>query len=844
MHPDAVLLEFYDAVDADLASGGLRAREDYVRRFPAHAARIRGEYQRLTTPEPALERLEAAPAAARLLGERYRLIAPLGRGGFGEVYLAEDEKLARKVAIKVLGGLRALSEEWCARLVREAELTNRIADDGLCVVHDVGFDAGVPFLVMPWVPGHALDRLLAESASLGEGPVALGDGASSLRERRDAVLLLLERLARSLQSVHDAGVVHRDVKPANILVRPDGRAVLIDFGLAWLADAGGEATRSGAFGTPAYLAPEALGAERVLPDPRLDVWSLGVVLFEALALRRPFAARPGGSLERAIQEEPLPRLDPRLGRDLQAVLETALARRPDQRYASMRAFAEDLARVRRGEPVSVRAAGPLARGLARLRARPRAAALAFAAAAALLCALVLGTTAWSRARERRVVSRAIATLAESLAQTVRDTEQLARFGLPLERRRSEAEKLLASARDLRDGVGASPEIDRGLAHTLIAAGALHIQLGDPALAEQLLEALALLRALPPRSGPDHDEDRATLSHALILLGDTQQHRERFEQALVHFREAFAIDAALLAERPEDPKRVSDVGYGHLRLGLALRLLERSAEAEAELRRALAHLRRAEALDPERPERRVHTAEALHELASALILPLRDAAEPRALLDEAEEKLRAETERMPQSAAAWMRRLNAAGLRLNLTAEPAARIELSQRGVDAARRIRLLEPLDPLSHVKLSGALRRLANVRAAAGELDAAAEAAYEALSAATRSLELAPEVPIALAERTASLATCATVERVAGRLAAAEALTTELLALAEEQWQRSPRDASALVRFAKVLLDPALGERVDPQRVRDLLARWRADGKDIGSEIELLERRVGELLR
>ncbi|MCA8950158.1 MAG: serine/threonine protein kinase, partial [Planctomycetes bacterium] len=360
MHADSVVLKFLDAVDADLAAGVLRNVEDYVATFPGHDGLIRAEYARLRG-------CGAASTSARI-GDRYDVIESLGRGGFGEVFLAEDSVLKRRVAIKLLSGMRALSKEWRMRLVREAEATNRIDDSVICPVHDVAFENGCPYLVMPWIAGKSLDRHLAAAAASGEGPIALSN-AGTHRQRRDETLLLVERLARGLQTAHAAGVVHRDVKPANVIVRPDGRPVLIDFGIAWLAS-GEDVTRSLALGTPAYSPPEVLRGGLVAPDPRLDIWSLGVVLFECLTLRRPFVARPDASLERTLLDEPLPQLGRAFGRDLQAVLETALARRSNDRYATMSAFADDLERVRRGEPVGVRAAGPLRRLWGWARARP------------------------------------------------------------------------------------------------------------------------------------------------------------------------------------------------------------------------------------------------------------------------------------------------------------------------------------------------------------------------------------------------------------------------------------------------------------------------------------------
>ena len=184
MHPEVVVLKFLDAVDSDLQHGGLRDVDSYVGLFPDHAKLIRSEYAHIT--EDSIE-----TASPSLIGGRYRIIESLGRGGFGEVFLAQDLQLDRRVAVKMLAGLRTIGKEWRARLIREAEAQNRIDNDSICPVHDVGLHAGSPFLVMPWIAGSSLDRLIASSAAHREGPVRFGgsltgDGSHHRSGRRDA----------------------------------------------------------------------------------------------------------------------------------------------------------------------------------------------------------------------------------------------------------------------------------------------------------------------------------------------------------------------------------------------------------------------------------------------------------------------------------------------------------------------------------------------------------------------------------------------------------------------------------------------------------------------------------
>jgi tetratricopeptide (TPR) repeat protein/predicted Ser/Thr protein kinase len=839
MHPEVAVLKFLDAVDADLESAGLRDVDAYVRDFPEHAERIRAEYERLVathrTPEPGPPR--------RRIGGRYQVIQSLGRGGFGEVFLAEDTRLARRVAIKVLAGLHALSEEWRARLVREAEATNRIADEGLCPVFDVGFDEGIPFLVMPWIQGRSLDRLIAASAARGEGPVQLG-ATDGFRARRDAFLALVESIARTLQVVHEAGVVHRDIKPANILVRDDGRPVLIDFGLAWL-EAGDDAlSRSGGLGTPAYSAPEVLHGVRVAPDPRLDVWSLGIVLFEGLTLRRPFNAHPGRSLERSVLDGPTPRLDAGLGSDLQAVVETALALQPERRYPSMSAFAEDLRRLRAGEPVGVRPAGALRRLVSWARSRPRLVGFGTAGLAVALAALVLGTWRWTRERELTVVARAVTSLAASMDQLVLDTDQLARFGFGVEQRAAEAERLLGTVRELRAGVGPSADVDRSLARVLAAAGALHLQLGSLERgAERVREALSIRERLRDR-GLAGDEDRAALAHCLVLLGDARGKQDDISGALDCYRAAQRIDELRLAEQPGDATRVSNVGFGHLRIGDMEARNRRWDEALDRLREAIVVLRRAEAIEPDRQERRTHTADAMLALATAM----RRLGAPRddrlALVDDLEARLHDEVERFPRNSQAWLRLQSAKLLRSDLAEDAGQRLALATEAIECATRGVQLEPGVPLRLGGLATALRAQASALADLGRLDEAVAAAEQALAAVERAAADESRTYLLIDERIAMSTTVAALSRRRGDSARADEVGREALALAEACWRASRHGTVRLAPLCQVLLDPALVGQPDPGRVIALIDGERAAGREIGARLRGLEERARLLRR
>ena len=333
-----IALALLERVLQDRRDGGQRSIDEYVAMFPDHERLVRAELDRLAAPAPATD---AATAGFRI--GRYRVLDTIGRGGQGTVYLAADDRLGRRVALKLLTGLGGCSAAAKLRFRREAEAASRLVHPGLCATLDAEEHEGVPFLVMQYIDGQPLLQFV--------------DAVPAAR-RRAVLLALFERIARALHHAHEHGFVHRDVKPANVLVTAAGDPVVIDFGLVRSLDADGAGlTRSGElFGTPAYLAPEQIHAGSPLADRRVDVWALGVSLFEALTGRRPFVAPTYDALCRAItDEEPTDlRRAPNVGNDLAVVVATALTKEPAGRYATAAALADDLGRVQRGEPIHAR----------------------------------------------------------------------------------------------------------------------------------------------------------------------------------------------------------------------------------------------------------------------------------------------------------------------------------------------------------------------------------------------------------------------------------------------------------------------------------------------------------
>jgi predicted Ser/Thr protein kinase len=354
---------------------------------------------------PAVPRMAAEPGLPFDQLDGFRLLRVLGEGGMGVVYLAEQERLGRLVALKVIRPELAASPTAVTRFSREARSLARLRHRHVVSVLDAGDADGVLWFAMELVPGRSLASLLAES------PEPL-DIARVVRWGRD--------VARALQAAHTEGLVHRDVKPGNVRIASDDRALLIDFGL--VRDlTGTDATLSGSFaGSPAYAPPEQLEGSAPI-DARTDVYALGATLYEALTRRVPFEAETLVRLaHRIASEDPPPprRLRGELPRDLETVLLTALERDPERRYASADALARDLDAVLGLRPIAAEPPGPLRRlGKWARRNRSAAAVLVLGAGAALVAtaALVLDARNDRLEAEReaqRLVSEA-ATLLEA-----------------------------------------------------------------------------------------------------------------------------------------------------------------------------------------------------------------------------------------------------------------------------------------------------------------------------------------------------------------------------------------------------------------------------------------------
>ena len=351
------------------------------------------------TLDTVLTEVDVRPVSWRL--GNYEILKEIGRGGMGVIYQARQRYSGRIVAVKRLLGYHADSRETLVRFRREAQAAASLDHPNILPIYEVSeTEDGVPFFSMKLAVGGSLASV-----------------ADSLRSDSRRCVALVAKVARAVHYAHTNGILHRDLKPGNILLDEQGNPLVSDFGLAKWLNATSDITHTlTIFGTPGYIAPEQAGDSTTISSPVADIYSLGAILFDLLAGRPPFVGSHAISVIRQATEKEAPKLRSLcklVDRDLETICARCLEREPSRRYQTAGEVAEDLERWLEGRPIQAR---PVSLPIQAWRWSRRNRKLAFSfVAIALLFAAVLGATIMSSrmtsiVRETELARRSVVTL--------------------------------------------------------------------------------------------------------------------------------------------------------------------------------------------------------------------------------------------------------------------------------------------------------------------------------------------------------------------------------------------------------------------------------------------------
>jgi serine/threonine protein kinase len=553
--------------------------------------------------------------SSTVLGD-FRIIREIGRGGMGIVYEAEQVSLGRRVALKVLPPSSSLDPRWCERFQIEAQAAAHLRHEHIVPVFAVGSDRGVQFYAMPFIEGRTLAALIDElrveanakppadhsaapaSDSASPSPPSDVPGLSAetllspsrpesanlpVHQRRGffaQVARLGSEGAAALEHAHGLGILHRDVKPSNLMVDQRGSLWLTDFGLARF-DEDDRLTRTGDLvGTLRYMSPEQAQARRAAVDHRTDIYSLGATLYELVTLRPAFQGRDRQELLNQIAlDEPTPprRLNPAIPRDLETIVLKAMAKEIPARYTTAREMADDLERFLEDRPILARNPSWLDRTQKLLR-RHRAAVLT-AAVVIVVGSLISSSLLW---HERQQAVNALAALQAVRQREIKGTVaffmraddlatnamgQLAGLYQPAQAS-EDAQKKAARVEFYRLALDRYEDVARlyrddpdyrlvasiafhkvGFVRTILRTIEKQDDFREADIDGPYLQAIALAR-MAQDANPRDSEPSWQLLAIINEYAQMLFQRQKYDEAAAHFAQAFAIHSRLPADRPE------------------------------------------------------------------------------------------------------------------------------------------------------------------------------------------------------------------------------------------------------------------------------------------------------
>ncbi|MEM6568760.1 MAG: serine/threonine-protein kinase [Planctomycetota bacterium] len=599
-----LVFEYLERVESE----GTAVLEEICAREPQHEKAVRARVAVLEGTG-----LSETSAETRAVPERlgpFVLGHRIGGGGMGVVYEARDSVLARDVAVKVIRPSELLFQGARARFQREVEAVASLSHPGIVPVYSAGDEAGIPYFAMERVEGCTLAEALEAVASEGRDPAELAGGdlgraverASGVEEGRAADVALftgswvetcaraVREVALALEHAHERGILHRDVKPSNVMVTPEGRIMLLDFGLSSSDDVE-RITKSGsALGSLPYMSPEQIDGDWERLDRRTDVYSLGVTLYELLTLALPYRSPSIAGLRAMIAEgrrAPVRRANPRVTWEMETILEVAMEPDMTRRYASGDGLAGDLEAALDGRPIEARRVGALRRTTRWVQRRPAAAGLvALSAAVVVGGPLVFGLQQRRARLDAEAQGRVIAAQRGDLADKNVELEQtLLALG-----------EALQDAREQRDEAEAQEgRAERNFQRALAAVDELLTRIGDQTLRDVpglqplrraiLSDALAFYQSLL-EDQRDDPRLRFETARAWVRVGDIQGRLDRITDAEASFVQARTILEELQATDPKSAAVATELAAVRGQLAQCRRAGGRLGAAIAELEAAL------------------------------------------------------------------------------------------------------------------------------------------------------------------------------------------------------------------------------------------------------------------
>lgn len=485
------------------------------------------------TPEtPTVTQTSATnePHSSQSIGP-YVLTRRLGQGGMGVVYLAQNRRLNRPVALKLLNEGNFASPELLQRFEFEARVAANLQHENIVRVFDFGNSQRGPYIAFEFIQGQTLADLIRGN------PLPPADAAK-----------MLGQLARAVYYAHQNQVVHRDLKPANVLLDSDKQPKITDFGLARSTEHDTGMTRTGeVMGTPAYMSPEQATGAGNLVGPPTDIYSLGAILFETLTGTPPFRGPdPVAVVVAVVSMEPpaLRQLDRTIPRDLETICLKCLEKQPSKRYSSAQALAEDLDRYLRGQPILAKPASWFEKCWKLARRYPSTAALIATAVLGLIAFVSYGQ--WKNNQLSTALARSDSNFREALKAAQRRIESV---GQPAEQTLEEELEFLQTIRKRPDD-GIATRYEMPIAASI--AGQILVKLGRTQEAlDSLQEAETSLQQLVQDDPRWNDWYRSELASVFVTRAQAEQSQGRLEDAEASLLRGLGVFKQLASKEPSN-----------------------------------------------------------------------------------------------------------------------------------------------------------------------------------------------------------------------------------------------------------------------------------------------------